>query len=96
MDTRETGYCGTWGVSRSSQGSAERLSFCTCGRFELCFSQVHIIVDICKAFVFLFVFVMARVRGIWTLKELDFEVYQLQVPLGFVSFRKIFKIGTDL
>lgn len=43
-----------------------------------------------------FVFVMARVRGIWTLKELDFEVYQLQIPLGFVSFRKIFKIGTDL
>lgn len=80
VEARETDYSGTWGISHSSQGSGERLSFCTCRQLEPCFSQVHKIINICKTIVFVgwFVFVMARVRGVWTLKELDFEVYQLR------------------
>ena len=79
VEARETDYSGTWGISHSSQGSGERLSFCTFRQLEPCFSQVHKIINICKTIVFVcwFVFVMARVRGVWTLKELDFEVYQL-------------------
>lgn len=45
---------------------------------------------------FSFVFVIGGSPWYMALKELDFEIYQLQILLSFVSFRKYLKTSADL
>lgn len=56
MEAGEADYSGTRSISHSSQGSGERLSFCTFRQLEPCFSQVHKIINICKTIVFVGLF----------------------------------------
>lgn len=56
VEAEETDYFGTRSISHSSQGSGERLSFCTFRQLEPCFSQVHEIINICKTIVFVGLF----------------------------------------
>lgn len=86
------------GVALGAAGCLERLSFHSCGLLELCFSQVPVIVSIHKAKWFFFVCFCygLELRGIWTLKEPGFEIYQLQILWVLRHLGKYLKTRVDL
>lgn len=74
-------------------GVQKRLTLHSLHRLNFIFSnQLHITINICKALGFICLFC----NDTWDLKELELEIYQLQVLLGFASCGKLFESSMDL